>query len=148
MATQFSTLDANGATFAIPAGMSFQTFWEDDGEGRQPNVVSHPWNSLDLWGADDLARWCVTSETVPDPLPVEVPMYRVKIVLAQQGLTAAVTAFMGSLPEPQKTIGQTLWDSAPSLVVLGDFALQVKAGIGLTDAQYAGLVQAAQAISL
>ena len=148
MATQFSTLDADGSSFVIPAGAPFQTFWEDDGEGRFPNVVSHPWNSLDIWGPDDLARWCITSETVPDPLPAEVPMYRVKIVLAQQGLTAGVAAYIAGLGEPAKTIAQTLWDSAPNLVVGGDFALQVKAGMGLTDEQYRSLINAAMALTL
>lgn len=68
MATQFSTLDADGSPIAIQSGAPFQTFWEDDGEGRLPNVVSHPWNSLDLWGPDDLARWCITATEVPDPV--------------------------------------------------------------------------------
>ena len=75
-------------------------------------------------------------------------MYRVKIVLAQQGLTAGVTGYIAGLGEPAKTIAQTLWDSAPNLVVQGDFALQVKAAMGLSDEQYQALIDAALALPL
>lgn len=148
MATQFSTLDASGSTFVIQPGSPFQTFWENDGEGKQPNVVSHAWNALDLWGAPELARWCITTATVPDPLPDEVPMYRVRIVLAQQGLTAGVNTYIAGLSGAQQIVAQELWANAPSLVVAGDFAMAAKAALGLTDAQYASLIQAAMDLAL
>lgn len=148
MATQFSTLDADDQPVDLVAGIPFQTFWEMEGGARVPLRVSHPWNSLDLFSADDLARWCITATEVPDPLPAEVPMYRVAIVLAQQGLTSAVTDYIAGLSEPEKTVAQTLWEKAPNLVVAGDFALQVKAALALSDEQYRTLIQAAVDLAL
>lgn len=67
MATQFSTLDADGQTVELATGVPFQTFWENEGGERTPSFVSHPWNALDLWVADDLTRWCITAADVLDP---------------------------------------------------------------------------------
>jgi hypothetical protein len=90
----------------------------------------------------------VTVADPPPTLPAEVPMYRVVIVLAQQGLTTAVTDYIAGLAEPEKTVAETLWNKAPNLVVQGAFALQVKAALGLTDDQYRTLIEAAVALEL
>lgn len=113
--------------------------------------VWHAYADLDGYDDELLARWGITRSIEADPPPpsiAEVPMYRVKIVLAQQGLTSGVTDYIGGLSEPEKTIAQTLWDGAPNLVVQGDFALQVKGALGLTDAQYETLIQAALDLTL
>jgi hypothetical protein len=113
--------------------------------------IQHAYASLDGLSDDLLARWKIVRAVEPDPPapPVaEVPMYRVKIVLAQQGMTAGVTSYIAGLSEPEKTIAQTLWDSAPNLVVQGAFALQVKAAMGLSDAQYEALINAALGLTL
>lgn len=73
MATKFETLDASGETIEIAAGVPFQTFWVlEDGE-TTAFTVSHPWNALDVYGPDDLARFTITATTIPDP-PVPAPM--------------------------------------------------------------------------
>lgn len=84
----------------------------------------------------------------PPPLPAEVPMYRVQIVVAQQGWTADVQAYIAALPEPEKTTAQILWDRGDNLVVASAFAQGFKASKGLTDAQFDALIAVAVNLQL
>lgn len=70
MATEFHTLNAQGADILIPQGVSFTTYWMLTGGAPVAMEVNHPWNALDLFGTSDLARFCIRTTTIPDtPAP-------------------------------------------------------------------------------
>ncbi|MBX3482551.1 hypothetical protein [Phenylobacterium sp.] len=172
----FTTLDAQGETLAIAPGASFRTYWrrvETDAEAAQSGQpvgalmaceVAHPWDALDRWDEAVLARFAVAFEDVddpPEPLPAEVPMYKVKKYMAlrkvQTGgeldLHADVMAYIDALPEPNRTLARIDFGpdpeqiGSPNLVVHSPLALGAKAALGLSDEDYGEMIREAHALA-
>lgn len=147
MARAFSIL-RNGETVALPYGPFV------DAEGTQHSV-----QVLEVWTEEALSTIAVTAEEVPDPVPAEVPMYKVKKYMAlvkyqtEVDLHAAVIAYMEALPEPARTMALIDFGPAPdqigspNLVVNSTLALGAKAALSLTDEQYDDMIRAAAALA-
>lgn len=135
MARTFTIL-RGGEPVALPYG----PFTDDDG-------VQHPVDVLDRWGDADLAGIGVLATEVADPLPSEVPMYKVRKYLIINALKTAVEAHLDSLEEPAKSLAWEDWEYAPNLVVASPLALGAKAALSLTDEQYADMIRAAAALA-
>lgn len=84
----------------------------------------------------------------PADLPDQVPMERVLIVASRQGLLPLVAGFIASLPEPDRSDAQILFNHAPNFVVRSNFAMAFKAAVGLNDEQYAQLIAVAQHLAI
>ena len=105
--------------------------------------TNHSSAVLRLWTDEELAKIGVVLVEVPDPLPTEVPMYKVRKLLIQQGLLGAVQSHLDAIPGINKELALVDWEYAPNLVVNSPLALGAKAALGLTDEQYEAMVLAA-----
>lgn len=123
-----------------PVALSYGPFVDEDG-------IQHPAQVLDLWSDDDLAAIGVTVEDGPDPVPAEVPMYKVRKYLILQDMKGDVEAYLDTLSEPAKALAWEDWEYAPNLVVNSPLALGAKAALSLTDEQYADMIRAAAALA-
>lgn len=134
MARSF-TIVRGGETVALPYG----PFVDDDGN-------QHSVQTLDAWSAEELAAIGVAVEEVDDPLPAEVPMYKVRRLLIREGLKTIVQAYLDGLPGVEGEEAREDFEYAPNLVVNSPLALGAKAALALDDAQYAAMIRAAQAL--
>lgn len=90
----------------------------------------------------------------PTVLPDEVDMYRVRAFLAQKGVVDGVdylgriTAWIGTLPQPQQAMAEQEFEYAPRLIVAGALAKGAQAALGFSDADYATMILTAAGMTL
>ena len=82
------------------------------------------------------------------PLLQQPKAMRVLIDLFVLRYIDAKLDYIAGLDEPAKTIATELWTGAPTLIVAGDFAQGFKAAQGLSDADFAALIFAAEDLAL
>jgi hypothetical protein len=171
---QYASLDAAGEPVGLPVGQAFTTHWVLVADAQEAAwtltpvgelarcEVQHPWDALDRYGPEELARFAISAEEVADPappLPTTVPMYKVKKFLAKTRLEggpdlhAAIIAHLETLPEPHRTLalidfgGTETTIGSPNFVVASPLVQGAKAALGLSDAAFDGMVLAAAAIA-
>lgn len=171
---QFTAPDAEGQPHVLPVGQAFTTWWvvvqtpEEAAWSLTPIgqmaacEAQHPWDALDRYEPEVLARYAITAEEVADPAPTipgAVPMYKVKKFLAKTRLEggpdlhAAIIAHLDALPEPARTLALIDFGptetaiGSPNFVVASPLVQNAKAALGLSDAEFAAMVLAAAAIA-
>jgi hypothetical protein len=82
------------------------------------------------------------------PVPLEIPNWRAKAILATMGLTAQVDAILASLPEPQRTVVTAAWQGDAKLARQGSTVLALAQALGMSAEQIDTLFIAAEAIEI
>lgn len=142
------TIQRDGETVALPYGPFV------DGDGN-----SHGTQTLDLWSEEELATIGITVDEGPDPLPDQVPMYKIKKFLAKQRLEggpdlhAAIISYFEGLVEPARTLALIDFGAtettigSPNFVVGSSLVQNAKAALGLADEQFDAMIRAADALA-
>ncbi len=110
----FTTLDAAGAPLTLPVGQAFTTYWVVVANAEESAAtlgvpigeralceVLHPWDALDRYEPEVLARFVITAEEVGDPppaVPAVVSRLQAKMALAEAELLDAVEAAVAAAP--------------------------------------------------
>lgn len=135
-----------------PVPLPYGPFTDDSGNQHSVQV-------LDLWNEADLAGIGVLATDVPDPLPPEVPMYKIKKLLAKKRLEggpdlhAAIIAHFEALSEPARTLalidfGPTETTiGSPNFVVNSPLVQSARTALGIGDESFAELIRAANALA-
>jgi hypothetical protein len=90
----------------------------------------------------------INDTTVP-PIPlIEVPMWKLRIVLVSMELIDSVTSLLNTLPEPNKTAATIAWEYGNTIDSHGQTIAFLQAGLGLTDQQVVDIFTQADLISI
>ena len=79
---------------------------------------------------------------------IEVPMWRLRVVLTMMGMKDSVDAIIDSLPEPQKSVGKIAWEYGNTIFRLSSITLIVQQGLNLTDNQVNDIFTQAQNLTV
>lgn len=106
--------------------------------GDTPDL--HAARTLQVLGSDPASVLQALLDGTPPPpmpprIPRELPNWRIKAVLAEQGLLAAAEAALEWFPEPQRTIARLAWNGDAKLSRTSPAVAFIAGAIGLTDQQ-------------
>jgi hypothetical protein len=85
------------------------------------------------------AAFYVTELVMPD----EVPMHKIRQFMIVTNRKSQIENFLNSLPEPQKSLAKEDYEYAPNFVPNSPIGRAVQAALGLSDADFAEAVCAA-----
>lgn len=126
------------------------SFWRDSIKGQWVITrddgqvltlpIDTPQDEVDAKGLDFLG---------PDlSMPDEIPMDRLRLFLISTNRLGQVTAFLASLPDPNRALAESEFEYAPAFVPTAALGRACQAALGLSDADYAEAVRDAAAFSI
>jgi hypothetical protein len=76
-------------------------------------------------------------------IPLQVPTWRLRAILAVDGLEANVTSALATLPEPNKTYAERAWNNGSTTERNSPTVTMIKAILTLTDSEVDDIFQRA-----